>query len=295
MTGSSLTRRLRSTRWALIIMLMPPLSLSAAVPDSEEPLSDRIVVELPDKNRIVRVAIDDAPPYRIFDGDEVTGIYVEIFEAMLKQVDWTADYTEVPFPRALEMLKSGASDAMLGPMRRPDRELYIDYSVPAFPAVAKILLYTQPENRIDRYEDLKDKLIGVQRGSRYDLRFDADASLRKYDHTHYESLLLMLALDRLDVVVIPEALASHLIGELSLKLEVSPFAFPGKISYIAISRKSELTYYLETLKLTLQRIKDSGEYDRILSRYIQPEIRRAPDGSADYELDQPRRGSMTAQ
>ncbi|GAA3945943.1 substrate-binding periplasmic protein [Allohahella marinimesophila] len=248
-----------------------------------------------DFSRVVRVAINNAPPYRIFDGDQVSGIYVDIFEAMLKQIGWTAEYTEVPFTRALELLKTGDSDVMLGPIRRPYRELFIEYSIPAFPAVDKVFLFTDPAHRIERYEDLKGKLIGVQRGGRYDPRFDKDKQFERFENTRYESLLLMLALNRLDVVIMPESLAIYLINELSVDARISPFVLKGEPAYIAISRKSPLTAYLATLQLTLQRIKDSGEYNRILHRYEKPEIRRSSDGNPDYELGEPKRGRATMQ
>ncbi|OZG74086.1 hypothetical protein BTA51_08415 [Hahella sp. CCB-MM4] len=215
----------------------------------------------------VTVAVNNAPPYRIIDGTRVSGLYIDIFNALAERLQWQVIYEEVPFPRALHMMRYGQADIMLGPMRRPEREVFMDYSIPAFPPERKLFLVNDPKEQIHSYEDLYGKIIGTLRGSAYFLRFDKDEQLQKVEGNNYATLLRMLAYNRVDTVVIPELLAVALQKELGLSFTASPYTVPGETSYIALSRKSGLRARMKEIKQALDQMKEDHTYDSLLDKY----------------------------
>ncbi len=216
----------------------------------------------------VKAAIDDAPPYRIINGKEVSGIYVDIYELVMKQLGAKTAYYEVPFPRAFRLMQSGAVDVMLGPIKTEERSKYIDFSIPAFPPVAKLFLVNHEKNVIRKYADFAGKVIGTQRGSYYFKRFDDDKNLEKVPLNNYAQALHMLKADRLDVVIIPEPIAALLLKNSKLSFIRSPLIMPGVTCYIAISKHSPLKNYVSEIKAALATVKESGAYDEVVNKYL---------------------------
>jgi polar amino acid transport system substrate-binding protein len=215
----------------------------------------------------VHVVINNAPPYRIISKGKLTGIYIDIFEAMLKKLHWKARYSVVPFRRALKNMELGIADVMLGPNRTPHREEYMDFSLPAFPPEDRVFLVSDPKNIIHHYSDLKGKIIGTLRGSVYFKPFDTDPDLTKESGTSYSILLRMLEKERIDVLIMPSRLSKALISKSVVNIYTSPYRVKGQISYIAISRKSKLIRYIPELKQALAQIKKENIYAKVMKKY----------------------------
>ncbi|MCP5162103.1 MAG: transporter substrate-binding domain-containing protein [Hahellaceae bacterium] len=217
---------------------------------------------------LVTVALNHAPPYRILEKGAASGLYIEIFNALIKELGWQVHYEEVPFRRALKMLEDGQADVMLGPVRKPEREQYIDFSIPAFPPERRLFVVNRPSMRIFKYSDLAGKKIGVLRGSVYFEPFDSDLDLLKETGTDYRNLLAMLSKDYLDVVVVPELLSVALQKEMNLDMTTSEFFVPGETSYIGVSRKSSLMNRLAEIRWALDEIKFDKTYEQLLLKYM---------------------------
>ena len=223
----------------------------------------------PNNTTKVTIAINDAPPYRIVEGTKISGFYIEIIEAIGRELNWQITYDVVPFRRALRKVETGDADLMLGPVRKAEREVYMDFSIPAFPAERRLFLYKLKKHKIFKYQDLANKKIGVLRGSVYFEPFDSDLNLLKETGTKYINLLNMLNMGYLDVVIIPELLSVKLRKKHNLTLHTSPFFVPGETSYIGISRKSALIKQIPDIKYALDKLKISDQYEKILLKYLE--------------------------
>lgn len=221
--------------------------------------------------REIRVGLNHAPPYRIVENGEVSGLYVDILEQIAKRLDWKITYTEAPFRRVLWLMERGEVDLMLGPLPTEERRQYMDYAVAAFPPERKLFFYREDENRILKYADLYGKAIGVLRGSSYFPTFDNDSKLRKEEAVHYENLLRMLGQGHLDVVVAPELYARYTIERLGLDLKTSPYSVPGEPSWITISRKSPLMNEKQAVRDAVEIFKTEALYSDLLLKYGEDE------------------------
>ncbi|MET0118638.1 MAG: transporter substrate-binding domain-containing protein, partial [Sedimenticola sp.] len=64
-----------------------------------------------------RVVGNNAPPYRIVEDGGFSGIYFDTMKELAARLRLKVRYIEVPFKRALYMMRFGNADIMLGPNR----------------------------------------------------------------------------------------------------------------------------------------------------------------------------------
>lgn len=222
------------------------------------------------RKTLVIVALSNAPPYRVVEGKKVSGFYVDILEAVGEQLSWEIEYQVVPFARALRNMKLGRADVMLGPRRTPQREEYMDFSIPAFPPENIVIVYKNAANQVSSVGELGDKTIGVLRGSSYLEALDRDGRLSREEEKDYETLLRMLDRGHLDLVLIPELVSENLQRAMKLDFKRAELTMPGEVSYIAISRKSPLMAQIGNIQAALDAFKKTEAYEAMLLRYRTP-------------------------
>ncbi|MCL7942460.1 transporter substrate-binding domain-containing protein [Marinobacter sp. ATCH36] len=215
----------------------------------------------------VTVGINHAPPYRVVGDEGVTGLYVDIFNEIAERVGWDVRYVEAPFRRILLVMEEGVVDVMLGPLKTDERERMMAFVAPVFPPERKLFFYYRDEYRINEYDDLYGKKIGVLDGASYFETFDSDEKLTKEPIARYENLMRMLELGRVDVVVAPELVGRHTVRQLDIDVSVSPYQVPGEHSYIAISRTSPVFSRQEEINQVFDEIRQDGTYDKLVMGY----------------------------
>ncbi|PPI83693.1 ABC transporter substrate-binding protein [Marinobacter maroccanus] len=216
----------------------------------------------------VTVGANHAPPYRIIQGGERTGLYVDIFEEIAERLGWNVHYREAPFRRVLRMVQQGEVDVMLGPLETEERAELMEFVAPAFPPERRLFFYLNKEHRIERYADLYGRAIGVLEGATYFSRFDDDEKLLKEPAPRYENLMLMMQKGRVDVVIAPELVGLYTIEKLGLDVEVSPFFVPGERSYIAVAKNSPVLQYADDIRAALKLIEMEGIHEDLVLKYL---------------------------
>ena len=216
----------------------------------------------------ITVGANHAPPYRILEGGERTGLYVEIFEEIAERLGWEVHYREAPFRRVLRMVQQGEVDVMLGPLETEERAELMEFVAPAFPPERRLFFYLNREHRIERYADLYGRAIGVLEGASYFPRFDDDEDLLKEPAPRYENLMLMLQKGRVDVVIAPELVGLYAVEKLGLDVEVSPFFVPGERSYIAVAKNSPVIQYADDIRAALKLIEMEGIHEDLVLKYL---------------------------
>lgn len=216
----------------------------------------------------ITVGANHAPPYRIIENGERTGLYVEIFEEIAERLGWEVHYREAPFRRVLRMVQQGEVDVMLGPLETEERAELMEFVAPAFPPERRLFFYLNKEHRIERYADLYGRAIGVLEGASYFPRFDDDEDLLKEPAPRYENLMLMLQKGRVDVVIAPELVGLYTVEKLGLDVEVSPFFVPGERSYIAVAKNSPVIQYADDIRAALKLIEMEGIHEDLVLKYL---------------------------
>lgn len=227
-------------------------------------------VSLNAKAESITVVVNHAPPYRIIEKTEdetrFSGFYIDIANEMAKRAQIDLVYSEMPFKRALAMMKNGSADLMLGPNRTPVREKNMLYLDEELPREKKVFYLKQNAQDIERYEHLQHRTIAVLRGAVYFDPFDKDMNQLKIKIGNYESGLKMVTMSRVDTIILPELLGDYLIGKLGLKLKKASFSHAGRASFIAISKRSPLFEKREYLNSVLREMKKDGTFQTLIER-----------------------------
>lgn len=181
---------------------------------------------------------------------------------------------KVPFARRLQQLKSGEIDILAGLLKDETREGYAYFlKTPYKNKTNKIFIMRKGEGKqLERYEDLYKLKVGVQIGSKYFPRFDADSDITKVPSMKDKNRLQMLLLNRFDALIHTEVYATDLIHRNGFedKVEFATFKYTKyNPVYIAVSKKSPLYERREELESVLGEMIESGEMGKIIQSYFQ--------------------------
>jgi polar amino acid transport system substrate-binding protein len=219
---------------------------------------------------VCRVVGSHDPPFRLLKGGAAPGgLYLELLAEAARRADWRLRFEEVPAARALLMLEQGTADLSAGPLRLPERERYLHYSRISLPPEEKIVLTRQGASAVRGPEDLHGLRVGVHRGKRYGEAFDALVGLQRVELPDYSAALRMLALGRLDAVLLPRRQAQRLLDELKLreKLQQQPWRLAGATPYVVLSRRSPWLARLSELETAAESLQRDGFWSATLARY----------------------------
>jgi polar amino acid transport system substrate-binding protein len=208
-----------------------------------------------------------APPYRIIEDGEFSGIYFDTIKAIAERLKLSIEFREEPFARALVSMERGDADIMLGPNRTPEREKFLIYTDATFPPAQKAFYVHPDAPSITTYEDLSGKIIAVHRGKVYFDRFDHDTALQKEDVNSYEQAIMKVVKGRNDVVIMPEQEGDYLLQQLGVELKKSSYIVPGNVSYLTISKQSPIQHLQHAIEEAMAAIKADGAMQTILVQY----------------------------
>lgn len=215
----------------------------------------------------ITVVGNNAPPYRIIEGEDFDGIYFEAMKEIARRARLRLKFVEAPFKRALAMMEQGKADVMLGPNRTPEREKYMLYTGAAFPPADKAFYVYPGTPTVKRYEDLAGMRIAVQRGMRSFPRFDDDDSLTKVECFDVVQAVEKVLTGECDVLILPEALADYTLLMLGIDLTKSEYVAEGNPSYITLSKEGRALGYQQAIERAMAAMRADGTMQAILDRF----------------------------
>ncbi|OZG71890.1 amino acid ABC transporter substrate-binding protein [Hahella sp. CCB-MM4] len=201
-----------------------------------------------------------------------TGIAVDIVRKIMTSLGHEVQINIHPWSRSLDLVRKGNADAIFTAYRTPDREKFLDYSKEVL-IHQTIALYAKKDSPIIFNGDLttlRDKQIGVISTISYGPRFDQmRPNLNVQSVEKLEQNFQKLMLGRIDLFISNKFVAdwklqttgmTNLITSLSREVDHVP-------SFIGFSRKQGLTRLRDDFDRELIRLKNNGEYKKILARY----------------------------
>ncbi|WP_269530759.1 ABC transporter substrate-binding protein [Chitinimonas sp. BJYL2] len=216
---------------------------------------------------VLHVVGDHAPPFRIMEGNQCTGMYCEVMQLLAQRAGYALQFSNVPPKRALKMMELGEADIMLGPNRIPAREHYLHFMVASFPPANKAFYVRPGGPAINGYEDLNGLTISVEAGKVFFEPFDSDRQLKRDPVTDSLTALRKAATGRSDAALLPEFEGDWLIRRNGLNLDKAAWRVPGRVSHIAFSRASPKHAAIEPLEAAFAEMARDGSLKAIISRY----------------------------
>lgn len=213
---------------------------------------------------VCRVVGSADPPFRVFAANgQVTGLYFELLKELSRRAGWSLAFLEAPAARALAMVRDGEADLMIGLLRTPEREAYLQYSRITLPPENKAI-YTR-SRRLVELAELRGLRVGLHRGKRYGVVFDTLEGVERVWLQDYASALRMLSLGRLDAVIAPERQGDQLVQQLALRtLKKQPLQLKGEVPHLAVALHSPWASRLVELERAYDGMLRDGSWNRLL-------------------------------
>lgn len=216
----------------------------------------------------LKLATIDGPPWGFVGTDgKPTGMMYEISNRIAQEAGFTWTNQLVPYARIGPEIASGKADFVL----RFSSEEMVSAAIPAAVVVTMPVIAVGGKGvRFRTVEDLRGKLVGVVRKSRYTEAFDNDSQIRKYEADNYLQVVRMLKMKRLDAGVGASAglyYSAHMAGLKSEELGV-PLVIGSNDFILHFSKATANQETIDALNQAVKRLNQRGEIRKIINSYI---------------------------
>lgn len=243
---------------------------------ANEPAGDQ---QAPAKKKLL-VGTDAAyPPFENIEGGEMVGFDVDLVSAVLTEAGYEFEIQHTGWEPLFQNLQNGSVDLGISAITiTDDRKQTYDFSVPYFEASQMILV---PEgSSVKTYQDLKDKVIGVQNGTTGDIKAqellgDKSTDIKKYETTPLA--IMAMTKGESEGVIADNAVVKYYVAN-------NPDA---KVVAIEDSNSFESEFYglmfqkgndqlREDVNTALNTVMDNGTYSEIYKKWFgdEPDIEK---------------------
>ncbi len=207
------------------------------------------------------------PPYEYYEGENVIGIDAEIAQAIADKLGMELKIEDMAFDSIIVAVNSGKADmGMAGMTVTEDRLENVNFSDTY--AHASQVVIVKEDSTIASPDDLSGKKVGVQLGTTGDA-YAGDiegATVERYNKG-FEAVQA-LSQGKIDAVIIDGEPAKVFVEE-NEGLKILDEAFTEEDYAIAIAKDND--ELLEKINGALAELKESGELDKIVDKYITAE------------------------
>lgn len=241
-------------------------SSNSAVPETTTPAGQKAT---PKKSKYVISSDSSFAPF-VFQNDKgkFTGIDMDLIKAIAKDQGFTIEIDNPGFDAAVSDVQSGHAQGMIAGMTVTDaRKSTFDFSEPYY--TANSILAVQEDSKIDSYDDLKGKTVGVKNGTSsqnfleenqkkygYKIKTFSDGA-SMYDSLNSGSVAAIMD----DEPVIKYAIKQGRKFKTPIKGTPS-----GQLAFAV--KKGENPELIEMFNNGLANLKKSGQYQKILDKYL---------------------------
>ena len=217
--------------------------------------------------KIVMVTNAEFPPYEYHENNTIVGIDADIARAVAEQMGMELEIQDMAFDSLIPAIQSGKADfAAAGMTVNEDRLKNVDFTDTYAQAAQVIIVKT--DSPIASPDDLTGKKIGVQTGTTGDIYADdiENAEVQRFN----KGMEAVMALNqgKIDAVIIDREPAKVFVKE-NEGLKILDEAFTEEEYAIAVKKGN--TELLDKMNAAIKELKESGELQKIVDKYITAE------------------------
>ena len=222
------------------------------------------------KKKKYKISSDSSFAPFVFQNDQskYTGIDMELIKAIAKDQGFTLEISNPGFDAAVSDVQNGNADGMIAGMTVTDaRKATFDFSDPYY--TTNSILAVQESSNISSYEDLKGKTVGVKNGTASQTFLEENKSKYGYKiKTFSDGASMYDSLNSGSVAAImdDEPVIKYAIKQgrkFKTPIEGTP---SGQIAFAV--QKDSNPELIEMFNNGLANLKESGEYQKILDKYL---------------------------
>ena len=226
--------------------------------------------DIKSKGKLVVGTSADYPPYEFHamtDGkDEIVGFDIDIAKEVAKDLGVELEIKDMDFDGLLVALQAGKVDMVFAGMTPTDeRKENADFSDIYYTATHRFILRSGEEGSVKSFDDLKDKKIGVQKGS-----IQEGIAKDNFDAANIKSLAKVtdLVLDlknkKVDAILIEEGVAKINCDKNS-DIAISDFVVKDEDGGAAIALKKGSTELQTEVNKTISKLKEEDKITQFVS------------------------------
>lgn len=219
------------------------------------------------KETLIMATNAEFPPYEFHEGGEIVGIDVEIAKAIATEMGMGFEVEDIAFDSIIPEVTSGKADfGAAGMTVTEDRKQSVDFSDSY--ATATQVVIVKEGSEIAAVADLTGKTIGVQLGTTGDIYVgDVEGATVERYNKGFEAVQA-LTQDKIDAVVIDGEPAKVFVSQ-NEGLVILDEAFTTEEYAICVKKGN--TELLEGINAAIAKLKESGELQKIVDKYITAE------------------------
>lgn len=219
-------------------------------------------------------------PYQYLDNQKrLTGLDIELIEAIVKKMNYTIKFKERPWARQLDEIKNGYIDLISGASKTTERENFAYFSAPYRKESAVLYILKNNSARFKNIKKLEDIMnssfkLGVVReyyyGEDYKKLIKNSQFKRQVQEVHEDIMNYKKLLGRrIDgFLADPVATAAGLRKVNMLDKVTGLFIVYSDDIYVMFSKKKSSQKVVNDFNTSLELIKNDGTYDKIMNKYL---------------------------
>ena len=222
------------------------------------------------KKKKYKISSDSSFAPFVFQNDQskYTGIDMELIKAIAKDQGFTLEISNPGFDAAVSDVQNGNADGIIAGMTVTDaRKATFDFSDPYY--TTNSILAVQESSNISSYEDLKGKTVGVKNGTASQTFLEENKSKYGYKIKTFSdgaSMYDSLNSGSVTAIMDDEPVIKYAIKQgrkFKTPIEGTP---SGQIAFAV--QKNSNPELIEMFNNGLANLKESGEYQKILDKYL---------------------------
>lgn len=198
----------------------------------------------------------------------IEGLGAEISYQIAKKLNIDISVELFPMKRAIDMMRKGQADVIIGPYKSEERSLFINYSNFYF-YEDPMLLYTLKDSHIKwdgKIESLKDLKIGVIRGWSISDQFASQKSNLNITEANITSQLFsLLKYKRVDVIIMHPRHARDTFPVAELEKDYKVIGPPLAINrgYFGFSKDPKVADLKEKFEREYEKLSKAGTFLKV--------------------------------
>ena len=234
------------------------------------------------KKKKYKISSDSSFAPFVFQNDQskYTGIDMELIKAIAKDQGFTLEISNPGFDAAVSDVQNGNADGMIAGMTVTDaRKATFDFSDPYY--TTNSILAVQESSTISSYEDLKGKTVGVKNGTASQTFLEENKSKYGYKiKTFSDGASMYDSLNSGSVAAImdDEPVIKYAIKQgrkFKTPIEGTP---SGQVAFAV--QKDSNPELIEMFNNGLANLKESGQYQKILDKYLSSDSDETTDSTS---------------
>ena len=223
------------------------------------------------KNRVVTLVADPFPPYQYMEGSQVTGLDYEIIINSFRNQNIKASVALRPWDECIQSMDQALADGIFQIAKTPERERRFLFS--DLLRIAKTLLYCNKARPVTLdesgtlAEQLRKTTIATVRGYSYGPEFDGLQGISRMPLNSHQDALLELSARNVDLAIIDQGVAVHLIDRLRLGDTLQEVANFEINRPLLVAFQKAAPQIRKIFNRGLDQVRRNGTYDVVMSKY----------------------------